>query len=111
MILDLGKAVVAGRTDGGDHRALEALLRLGQIAQCRPQVRHMRRAVAISGVSAMIGTRGRSRATSEAVVPDWREAADRLDVGRLGNFARRRHDAVGDGLALAPTRLLSMTSR
>jgi hypothetical protein len=30
----------------------------------------MRRAVSISGVSAMIGTRGRSRATSETVVPD-----------------------------------------
>ena len=38
---------------------------------CRPQLSASRRAVPASGVSAMIGTRGRSRAASSAVVPEW----------------------------------------
>ncbi len=39
--------------------------------QLVPQVRHNRRAVPTSGVSARIGTRGLSRAVSAAVVPEW----------------------------------------
>ncbi len=41
------------------------------MTQLHPQDRHRRRAVPCSDVRAMIGTRGRSRATSSAVVPRW----------------------------------------
>ena len=41
------------------------------LAQLMPLYRHSRRAVSMNGVSAMIGTRGRSRDTSAAVVPEW----------------------------------------
>src|SRR6056300_2106874 len=44
---------------------------LPDITQFVPQVRAKRRAVFVSDVIAMIGTRGRSRAVSNAVVPDW----------------------------------------
>ena len=36
-----------------------------------PQVRHSRRSTRGIGDMAMIGTRGRSRATRLTVVPDW----------------------------------------
>jgi hypothetical protein len=42
-------------------------------------------------------------------VPDFGEAADRLDVGRLGDLARGGDDAVGDGAM--GMRRASMTSR
>ena len=41
------------------------------IAQWRPQTNARRRAVPRNGVSAMIGTVGRSRAAKRAVVPEW----------------------------------------
>ncbi|SPF31209.1 hypothetical protein POI8812_03566 [Pontivivens insulae] len=43
----------------------------GVTTQCRPQTRLSRRAVPISGVSAITGTRGFSRLARIAVVPDW----------------------------------------
>ena len=42
-----------------------------ETTQCSPQTKDSRRAVASIGVSAMIGTAGRSRAALSAVVPEW----------------------------------------
>ncbi len=42
----------------------------GTTTQCSPQLSASRRAERTSGVSAITGTRGRSRAASSAVVPE-----------------------------------------
>ena len=100
--VSVGEAVFARRAGGADHRHLEAVDLGRSRTQCSPQDRRAGAAVPTSGVSAMIGTRGRSRATRQRGGAGLAEAADRLDIGGLGDLARGDDDRVGDGLSARP---------
>jgi len=78
--------------------------------QCIPQVRTRRRAVVGSGVIAMIGTRGRSRAVFDAVVPDWVKQQIAL-MSTVSAISRAADTIASDTVERLPTRLASMRAR